>query len=111
MKTKTLSLEELHKRDAYWRATNYLQDVIDRLPFLGSKGAYLKQMMQDKRIEHKQYIDKYCEDVAEIRNWKWSQKRMEKKNNTHASIAMHCRSMDFGNALNRLSPSQSQRRT
>ena len=33
-----------------------VQDVVDRLPHLGSKGAYLKQMVQDKLIEHKHYI-------------------------------------------------------
>jgi xylulose-5-phosphate/fructose-6-phosphate phosphoketolase len=49
-----------------------VQDVIDRLPHLGSKGAYLKQTMQDKLIEHKHYIDKHGEDLPEIRNWKWS---------------------------------------
>ena len=48
-----------------------VQDVIDRLPHLGSKGAYLKQTMQDKLIEHKHYIDKHGEDLPEIRNWKW----------------------------------------
>ena len=45
--------------------------MIDRVPNLGSKGAYLKQMMQDKLIEHKQYIDKHGEDLPQIRNWKW----------------------------------------
>ena len=34
-----------------------VQDVVDRLPQLGTKGAYLKQHMQDKLIEHKLYID------------------------------------------------------
>jgi xylulose-5-phosphate/fructose-6-phosphate phosphoketolase len=42
------------------------------MPDLGSKGAYLKQTMKDKLIEHNQYIDKHGEDLPEIRNWKWS---------------------------------------
>jgi xylulose-5-phosphate/fructose-6-phosphate phosphoketolase len=49
-----------------------VQDVINRLPKLGAKGAGLKKMVQDKLIEHKQYIDKYGEDMPGIRNWKWS---------------------------------------
>jgi xylulose-5-phosphate/fructose-6-phosphate phosphoketolase len=48
-----------------------VHDVIYRLPNLGSKGAYLKQQMEDKLIEHKHYINKHGEDLPEIRNWKW----------------------------------------
>jgi xylulose-5-phosphate/fructose-6-phosphate phosphoketolase len=48
-----------------------VMDVIDRVPKLGAKAAYVKQMLQDKLIEHKHYIEKYGEDMPEIRDWKW----------------------------------------
>jgi xylulose-5-phosphate/fructose-6-phosphate phosphoketolase len=48
-----------------------VQDVVDKLSHLGSKGTYLKQAMRDKLIEHKHYIDEHGEDLPEIRNWKW----------------------------------------
>jgi xylulose-5-phosphate/fructose-6-phosphate phosphoketolase len=49
-----------------------VMDTIDRLPQTGEKGACLKQQLQDKLIEHKQYIDKNGQDLPEIRHWKWS---------------------------------------
>jgi xylulose-5-phosphate/fructose-6-phosphate phosphoketolase len=48
-----------------------VMDAIDRLPQLGAQGADLKQRMQNKLIEHKQYINQHGQDLPEIRNWKW----------------------------------------
>ncbi len=48
-----------------------VQDVVDAIPHLASEGAYLKQGMRDKLIEHKLYIDQHGEDLPEIRDWKW----------------------------------------
>ena len=48
-----------------------VRDVVDHVPNLGSRGTYLKQLMADKLIEHKHYIDLHGEDLPEIRNWKW----------------------------------------
>jgi xylulose-5-phosphate/fructose-6-phosphate phosphoketolase len=46
-------------------------DAINRLPQTGSQGVYLKQQLQDKLIEHRHYIERYGEDLPEIRNWMW----------------------------------------
>ena len=50
-----------------------VMDTIDRVPQTGEKGRALKQRMQAKLIEHKQYIDQHGQDLPEIRNWKWGQ--------------------------------------
>jgi xylulose-5-phosphate/fructose-6-phosphate phosphoketolase len=49
-----------------------VEDVIDRLPQLGSRAAYLKQAMRDKLIDHKNYVRTYGEDMPEVRDWKWA---------------------------------------
>ncbi|HVB15609.1 MAG TPA: phosphoketolase family protein, partial [Stellaceae bacterium] len=48
-------------------------DAIDRLPQIGPQGVYLKQRLEDKLIEHKQYIDLHGQDMPEVRNWRWRQ--------------------------------------
>ncbi|MEO5998081.1 MAG: hypothetical protein ABIN89_15155 [Chitinophagaceae bacterium] len=47
-------------------------DVIDRLPALGSRGAYTKQYLRDKLLEHTSYTQTHGEDMPEITNWKWN---------------------------------------
>ena len=49
-----------------------VQDVVNRIPGLGENGNKLRQLMTNKLAEHKKYIDKYGQDMPEIRNWKWS---------------------------------------
>jgi len=51
-----------------------VMDVIDRVPGLGSRGAYLKQAMRDRLTEHKLYISEHGEDMPEIRQWRWEGK-------------------------------------
>ena len=49
-----------------------VSDVIDRLPTLGSRGAYVKQLLKNKLLDHKSYIEIHGEDMPEILNWKWN---------------------------------------
>ncbi len=47
-------------------------DVIERVEKLEARSAHAKQYLQNKLIDHKAYIQKYGEDMPEIRNWKCS---------------------------------------
>ena len=48
--------------------------MIDRLPQLGARAAYVKQAIRDKLIEHKQYIAEHGDDMPEISGWKWGRR-------------------------------------
>ncbi len=48
-----------------------VQDVIARLPELDDTGSYLRQLMEDKLVEHKRHVDIHGRDLPEILNWKW----------------------------------------
>ena len=50
---------------------NLVKNAIYRLPQLGNKGASLVQLMNNKLVEHKQYIHEFGEDMPEVKNWKW----------------------------------------
>ena len=65
--TTSFDMTVLNEMDRF----HLVMDVIDRLPQTGTKGVYLKQLLQDKLIEHKHYISAYGKDMPEILNWKW----------------------------------------
>jgi xylulose-5-phosphate/fructose-6-phosphate phosphoketolase len=51
------------------------EDVIDRLPQLGARAAYFKQVLRDKLREHRQYVCKHGDDRSEITDRRWDQGR------------------------------------
>jgi xylulose-5-phosphate/fructose-6-phosphate phosphoketolase len=51
-----------------------VQDVIDRLPQLGSRAAYAKQAIRNALLDHQQYIAEHGEDHPFVLGWKWRQK-------------------------------------
>jgi len=58
------------------------EDVVDRLPQLDAKAAYFKQAIHEKLIEHKEYIEKWGDDMPEIAGWKWGVKEPVKTRGT-----------------------------
>jgi xylulose-5-phosphate/fructose-6-phosphate phosphoketolase len=47
------------------------QDVIDRVAKLRAIGAYVKQIIRNKLIEHQHYIATYGRDIPEVQDWQW----------------------------------------
>jgi xylulose-5-phosphate/fructose-6-phosphate phosphoketolase len=48
-----------------------VMDVIERVPRLEPRAADILQQMREKLIEHRHYVNKYGDDMPEIKSWKW----------------------------------------
>jgi xylulose-5-phosphate/fructose-6-phosphate phosphoketolase len=48
-----------------------VEDVIDRVPGLAVRAADVKQLMANKRREHRAYVDEHGDDLPEIKHWRW----------------------------------------
>jgi xylulose-5-phosphate/fructose-6-phosphate phosphoketolase len=48
-----------------------VMEVVDRVPKLGYRAAYLRQLMRAKLTDHKRYIVQRGEDMPEVRDWAW----------------------------------------
>jgi xylulose-5-phosphate/fructose-6-phosphate phosphoketolase len=46
-------------------------DVIDRVPGLARKAATLRQGLHDRLTEHREYVRRTGEDLAEVAGWTW----------------------------------------
>ena len=46
-------------------------DTVERVPRFAKISAYIKEMVESKLLEHKNYIQQFGDDLPEIRDWKW----------------------------------------
>jgi xylulose-5-phosphate/fructose-6-phosphate phosphoketolase len=69
--TTPFDMTVLNKIDRF----HLVKDVADRVPAASSRAAYLTQLVRDKLIEHKRYIERYGDDMPEIRDWRWGAQR------------------------------------
>jgi xylulose-5-phosphate/fructose-6-phosphate phosphoketolase len=60
-----------------------LKDVVERVSGLATRAADLTQLVRDKLIEHKRYIERYGDDMPEIRDWRWGARRTSGRYETH----------------------------
>ena len=49
-----------------------VQSVVERTPAIRASGESLRQMMQEKLLEHHDYIRAHGQDMPEVRDWQWS---------------------------------------
>jgi xylulose-5-phosphate/fructose-6-phosphate phosphoketolase len=46
-------------------------DVVDRLLVPRPAHAYFKQLLRDKLIEHRHHVNRYGDDMPEVKDWRW----------------------------------------
>jgi xylulose-5-phosphate/fructose-6-phosphate phosphoketolase len=49
--------------------------VVDRVPRLAKIGGHFKQMLRDKLVEHRHYVEEHGDDMPEIKDWRWTGRR------------------------------------
>ena len=47
-------------------------DAIDRIPRLCDRAGHVKQLIRDRLVEHRLYIERYGQDMPEVRDWRWT---------------------------------------
>ena len=47
------------------------KEIIKKLPQLENKASHIIKLMDDKLLEHKEYIKEFGIDLEEIKNWEW----------------------------------------
>ncbi len=67
--TTAFDMTVLNRLDRF----DLVMDVVHRVPNLGDEGQKLKEDMQKKLIEHRNYIQRHGIDMEEVRNWRWKQ--------------------------------------
>ncbi|MBX5462356.1 MAG: phosphoketolase family protein [Steroidobacteraceae bacterium] len=48
-------------------------DVVERVPRLQHRAADITQLMREKLIQHRQYVNTYGDDMPEVKYWKWGE--------------------------------------
>lgn len=65
--TTPFDMTVLNKLDRF----HLVEAVVDRVECLSNQAAYIKQDLQNKLIDHANYIRKHGDDMPAIRDWKW----------------------------------------
>ena len=52
-----------------------IKDVAERVPKLAPRAAHVAQAMQEKLMQHHDYICKHGEDMPEVKGWRWNATR------------------------------------